>query len=302
MAKKSDAEVMDIASTSLTEDLNGESVDMMDFGIEGSKLTLSQIPILKLTQAMTPEVQDRNLKDIYAGMFINDTTKEAIGDVVEARVMRAWRCRAKFAPRESGSNAIECSCPTFMNPKGDVGSEYGPCSKCMFNNFEMKEHCQTQYHLIVALNNDPRDLYRIILSKTSYKAGRKLDTGLQALGNRFRGKPVYMFKIRISADEVTNKAINSKYFVYKLEVINPVAGEPLIPEEIEDEFKDSFLEIAKLREDAIKYHASLVESKAQERASQESESAFDDLSASVTDSLGLNDEPASNGGSEDVPF
>ena len=300
MAKKNETAIdNDLASSSLTEGLNGETVEMMDFGIEGTKLTLSQIPILKLTQAMTPEVQDRNYKDIFAGMFINDTTKEAIGEVVEARVMRAWRCRAKFAPRESGSNAIECSCPTFMSPQ-DIGSEYGPCNKCMYNNFEMKEHCQTQYHLIVAINNDPRNLYRIILSKTSYKAGRKLDTGLQALGSRFRGNPVYMFKIRISAEEATNKAINSKYYVYKLEVINPVPGEPLLPEEIADEFKESFIEIAKLREDAINYHKNLVATKEQERESQATESAFDAMGESVTASFGITTDAP--GGSEDIPF
>ena len=109
-----------------------------------------------------------------------------------------------------------------------------------------------------------------------------------------------MFKIKISADEATNKAINSKYFVYKLDVLNPVPGEPLIPEELEDEFKDSFIEIAKLREDAINYHASVVAAKEQERAEQATESAFDAMGAAVTESLGITD--TTPAGSEDVPF
>lgn len=289
---------VEIASSSLSATIDGDNIDMMDFGIEGTKLTLSQIPVMKLTQAMTPEVQDRDYRDIYAGMFINDVTKQPLGDVVEARVMRAWRCRAKFAPRESGTNAIECSCPTFMHPQGDFGSEYGPCNKCLHNNFEMREHCQTQYHMIVALNNDPRDLYRIILSKTSYKAGRKLDASLQSLGSRYRGKPVFMFKIRISADEATNKAINSKYFVYKIEVIPPTPDEPLLPEELMDEFKESFLEIAKLREDQLNYHKALLETKEKE-AMDAPAAAFGDMGETIADSIGLGDTP---GGSEDVPF
>lgn len=288
-------EIDNIASASLSTGIDGSEVDIMDFGIEGTKLTLSQIPVLKLTQAMTPEVQDREYPNIYAGMFINDVTKQPLGEEVEARVMRAWRCRAKFAPRESGSNSIECSCPTFMHPQGDFGSEYGACNKCIHNNFEMREHCQTQYHMIIAVNNDPHDLYRVILSKTSYKAGRKLDSGLQALGSRYRGNPVFMFKIKISADEATNKAINSKYYTYRIDVIPPEPGAELLPAELVDEFKDSFLEIAKLREDQLNYHKTLLENKAAEAADAPA-AAFGDMGETIADSIGL------GSGSEDVPF
>jgi hypothetical protein len=104
-----------------------------------------------------------------------------------------------------------------------------------------------------------------------------------------------MFKIKISADEATNKAINSKYYTYRIDVIPPEPGAELLPAELVDEFKESFLEIAKLREDQLNYHKNLLENKEAE-AKDAPAAAFGDMGETIADSIGL------GSGSEDVPF
>lgn len=290
--------------SSLTTGLDGGVGDEMDFGIEGGGMTLSGIPIMKLTQAMTPEVQDRDKKDIYAGIFMNDSTKTALGETVEVRVLRMWKCRAKFFPRDSGQTNVECTCPTFRDPEGDFGSQYGNCAKCPFNNFDAVDHCQQQYHIIVSLADNPTEMYRIILSKSSYKVGRKLEQGLRAIGSRYRKQPVYMFKVLVSAVEEYNKRVNAKYYVYKLDVVPPAPGEPLLPEELADEFREVFMEAAELRNNSIDYHKRMLANKAAEENPDISDSTFGDMNDTVMNALGLEnadkETPAPKG--EDIPF
>lgn len=294
----------DTVSDSFKTTLNGDISDVDDFGIEGMKLTLSQIPVLKLTQAMTPEVQDREFKDIYAGMFINDVTKEALGDTVSARIMRAWRCRTKFAPRESGTTQVECSCPTFMSAEGDTGSEYGLCARCMYNNFNEADHCQTQYCMIVALDDNPHDLYRIILSRTSYKVGRTVDSALQVLRNKYRNMPSYMFKITITAEEAVNRKINSRYYVYNIKVDTPKPEDFEMAEDLAAEFKDSFRMVADLRKESLERHRQMLETKKVEEASTSTtESDFAAMGESIGNELEFGTEPTGvSMSSEDVPF
>lgn len=289
---------------SLTAGLDGESGDDMDFGLEGGEMNLSQIPILKLTQAMTPEVQDREYKDIYAGMFMNDSTKTPVGESLVVRVMRAWRCRAKFAPRGEGNNSIECTCPTYNSPEGDIGSEHGACATCVYNNFDAPERCQLQYHMVVATENDPHELFRIILSKTSYKASKKLENGLRALGSRFRNTPSFAFKVKISVGEETNTKINSKYYVYKVDVVPPVPGEALIPEELKEEFMESFKEVKRLRDNSVDYHKRMLANKAASENPEISNDSFSGMTTDVLNSFGIEDVDAdhSDPKGENIPF
>lgn len=286
-------------SASLVSDFAGEFVGMEDdFGMEGMQRTLSSIPVLKLTQAMTPEAQSREFPDVYPGMFINDATKEPLGDDLTVRIIRSWKCRTKFAPREAGGQ-IECSCPTYGNAAGDFGTEYGRCSGCMFNNFDMADHCQTQYQLIVAMENNPDDLYRIILSKTSFAAGRVLEKGMAALASKYKKVPVYAFKVKVSVKEQTNTKRGAKYFVYKLEPVKPEPGEALVPEELKEGFKDVYLDIAELRKDALAHHQAAIEAKAAQNELDNASSVdkeFASMGAALEDTLKV------AGGSESVPF
>lgn len=266
-----------------------------DIGIEGGAVTFSSIPVLKLTQAMSPEVQDRNFPDVYAGMFINDTTKECLGEEVTCRILRTWRSRAKFVPREAGSG-IECSCPTYNSPDGDFGSEYGSCRTCMYNNFTQSDHCLTQYNMIITINDNPTDMYRVILSKTSFKAGRTLDTALRALSTRYKRQPIFMFKVKISAKEATNTKIGSKYFVYKLDVIPPKADEPLLNEDSIPEYIDAMHQIADIRTAQLEYHKrQLTEKSSFDTAGAQTSTDFEKMGTTLAAEL-------APGGSEEIPF
>ena len=298
MAKeKQTQQVEEVESTSLASNFAGEFVGMEDdFGMEGMSRTISSIPVLKLTQAMTPEAQSREFPDVYPGMFINDATKEPLGDEIIVRIMRSWKCRTKFAPREAGGS-IECSCPTYNDPMGDHGTEYGRCAGCMYNNFDMADHCQVQHHLIVAMENNPDDLYRIILSKTSFAAGRALEKSMAGFVSRYKGVPSYAFRVKVSVKEQTNTKRGAKYFVYKLEPLKPEPGIPLVPEELKEDFKAVYLDIAELRKDAIAYHKTALEAKGNKEA-LDSVFAADKEFADMGNALGN----AITGGSESVPF
>lgn len=265
-----------------------------DIGIEGGSLTFSSIPVLKLTQAMSPEVQDRNLPDVYAGMFINDTTKESLGEEVMCRILRTWRSRAKFVPREAGTG-IECSCPTYNSPDGDFGSEYGNCKTCMYNNFSQSDHCMTQYNMIITVNDNPAEMYRVILSKTSFKAGRTLDTALRALSTKYKRQPIFMFQVKLSAKEATNTKIGSKYYVYKLDVVPPKGDEPLLNEDLIPEYVDAMHTIADIRKAQLDYHTRQLSEKSSFDSQSEPTSEFEKLGTSLAEEL-------APGGSEEVPF
>lgn len=287
-------------ATPVTDFLDSSFDDSeLDFGLENERRSLSQYPMLKLMQSLSPEVQDRSLPDIYAGTLVNDVTKACLGEKVEIRIMRTWRSRVKFPPREEGNSNIECSCPTYNEP-GECGTTYGRCDSCEFNNFDVQNRCMPQYQIVAALGDNPYDLVRIILSKTSYRAGSRLDRALRALGSKYRGKPVYMFKVLLSAEEVTNPKIGVKYYVYKLDVIPPVDGEPLLPPELEHDFKEAFLEVRDLRHEAMEYHKSQIASKAQQvaPAADALGSSMASMSGSIMDSFGSNSELAP----EEIPF
>jgi hypothetical protein len=290
-------------SVSLASNFAGEFVGMEDdFGMEGMNRTLSNIPVLKLTQAMTPEAQSRDFPNVYPGMFINDATKEPLGDELIVRIIRSWKCRTKFAPREAGG-AIECSCPTYNDPNGDFGSEYGRCSACMHNNFDMQDHCQVQHHLVVAMENNPDDLYRVILSKTSFAAGRALEKGMAALSGKYKNIPVFAFRVKISVKEQVNAKRGAKYFVYKLEALKPEEGKDLVPAELLEGFKDVYMDIAELRKDAIAYHKNSLaakETQANLEASNSVDSEFASMGASLERTLAVGSE--AGGLEEEVPF
>lgn len=287
-------------ATPVTEFLDSSFDDSeLDFGLENERRSLSQYPLLKLMQSLSPEVQDRSFPDIYAGTLVNDVTKACLGEKVEIRIMRTWRSRVKFPPREEGGSNIECSCPTYNEP-GECGTNYGRCDSCEFNNFDVPNRCMPQYQIVAAIGDNPYDLVRIILSKTSYRAGSKLDRALRALGSKYRGKPVYMFKVMLSAEEVTNPRIGVKYFVYKLDVIPPVEGEPLLPPELEQEFKDVFLEVRDLRREAMEYHKAQVADKASQVSPVAGAlgSSMASMSSDIMGSFGSSSDLAS----EEVPF
>lgn len=265
-----------------------------DIGIEGGSVTFSSIPVLKLTQAMSPEVQDRNFPDIYAGMFINDTTKECLGESVTCRILRTWRSRAKFVPREAGTG-VECSCPTYNAAEGDFGTEYGSCRTCMYNNFTQADHCLTQYNMIITVNDNPNEMYRVILSKTSFKAGRTLDTALRALSTKYKRQPIFMFQVKISAKEATNTKIGSKYYTYKLDVIPPKADEPLLNEDAIPEYIDAMHQIADIRKAQLDYHQRQLNSKSSLDTTNQASTDFEKMGTALAAEL-------APGGSEEIPF
>lgn len=295
-------------SAALTSTVNGDNVsnegfDISDF-IEGSEMTLSQIPTLKLTQALTPEVTSGEYEDIRPGMFIDDVTKEVLGTEVKFRLIMMWRQRVKFPPREEGSNTIECSCPTANRyAEGDIGSTYGPCAKCNYLNFDAKDHCQPQYTIVVALNNDPHALYRIILSRTSLKAGKVFGDAFQTQYNRFSKYklPLFMFEGILRAKKVKNPKINAVYYVNDLEVI-PVTEVPTMEAELKEEFMQTCLEVRELRKNQIETGLTIAKENMEKRAEENTDTeSFKEINSNLAADMGLEDVPEAEE-NEKVPF
>ena len=251
-------------SENLTTGLNGTKVNYDDIGLEGDARTLGNIPLLKLVQAMSAEAKDRTKKDIQAGMFINSLTSEPLGEEVVVRMFRGWRSRIKFAPMGSG-NAIECSCPT-LNQDGERGTEYGLCAKCEFNNFVPgnTDTCRTQFTMIVAMDDNPDDLYRIILSKTSYSVAQRIERALRALSAKNGKKPLYYFKLKVTAKESNTRG--NSYFVYDIEPLRPSKDEPLLAEELVPLFDEVYKDITDMRINQIEHHNRMIAETASEDA------------------------------------
>lgn len=300
-------------SSALTTTADGGQSGDWEFAdaIEGAQMTLSQIPALKLTQNMTPEVTSRDYPDIYAGMYINDLTKEVISDdkgEVRFRLISMWQSRVKFPPRESGNTSIECSCPTYnarTRGLGDVGTTYGDCAKCMYNNWDSKEKCTPQYTLVIALNDNPHDLYRVILSRTSYKAGSTFSSALKTLMYRFAKEklPLFMFEGILTAKEVKNPRINAMYFVSNLEAA-PVKEAPTMDESLREEFTQAYNEIRTMREQQITFAKQRAEENMNERnEARDTADTFNSISSNIADEMGLTDSAeAPTVENEKVPF
>lgn len=294
---KTEAEVDTVVeeSNALTATVDGgvNSSEDWDDAIEGSEMTLSQIPTLKLTQGLSPEVTSGDFPNIRPGMFINDVTKEVIGDTVEFRLISIWKQRIKFPPRGQGTTAIECSCATVTdNGEGDIGTTYGPCRNCNYYNFYSKEHCTTQYTLIIALNDNPHDLYRLILSKTSFKAGTQFAKALRAQVNKFvKNKPPYFaFTGILTAKKVKNEAVNATYYVSDLSV-KVESDVPVMDENLKEEFTLTYGEIRELRRKQIETSIKIAKANMEERSEEaENEGDFNKISSNLAADMGLEEE------------
>lgn len=271
------------------DEASSEGFNLDDF-IEGAELTLSQIPTLKLIQALTPEVTSGEYPDIRPGMFIDDVTKEVIGTDVEFRLVMMWRQRVKFPPRESGQTAIECSCPTVSKGAvGDIGTTYGHCKTCNFYNFDSKEHCNAQYTLVVALDNDPNKLYRIIVSRTSASAGKNFSDAFATQYNRFAKYrlPLFMFRGVLSAKKAKNNKINATYFVNELKVI-PETEVPTMEESLKAEFIERYKEIRTLRQNQIDTGLAIAKDNMAKRGAERADSEeFNELNSNLAADMGL---------------
>jgi len=297
-----------IESEALTTTVSGDvDTSFEDWGeaIEGMEMSLSQIPTLKLMQALSPEVTSGDNENIHPGIFINDVTGEIIGNSAKFRLIGMWRQRVKFPPRDAGNSNIECSCPTASEfAKGDIGTTYGPCATCNFMNFDSKDHCAPQYTLVVALNDNPNDLYRIILSRTSYKSGKEFAGKLHTQSQKFKklNLPMFMFESLVTAKKVKNAKINATYYVIDLDV-PPIAEAPTMDEAIKAEFIETFKEVMNLRKRQIETARKI----ALDNMKEEADSAtndFKDVSSNIAEDMGLDveTEAATDTAEAKLPF
>lgn len=281
-----------VEDPALVDDSTVEMDDDLDSGLESFTRTITNLPIISLTQPLTPEVQDDERPDITAGVLMDSMSKAFLGKSVKVHVFRAWRARAKFPPRDSGSKTVECYCP--LDGSQAYGTTYGKCTQCPFYDFKTPERCQQQYHLVVGIGDNPDNLYRIILQKTSYKFGKKLVEALDTLKSKEK-LPIYNFVVNVSAEKVTQKHI---YFVFHFDITDERLDPTLRPA-----FSATFKEVHDLRQESLEYHQELLARKKAENASIASEESSKDMEdlANITDSdFKLTaDDPAAE---EDAPF
>ncbi len=204
-------------------------------GFEESTYSLTDLPIISLGQALSPEVGEGKINQ---GDLFNTVTKEKLGDLktpVEIIVYKAWPSRTKFAPRGSKGPKVECS-----SPDGVRGSK-GECKKCPLNNFSLRDRCTEQRSFIVALASAPGALMRLIFSRSNMAVGRKLEKSLIAALNEKKIPHSFGITMLLGSAKEKNDSTNSTYFVFTAEV-----GK-VIPEDQRDELLGYANEAAELR-------------------------------------------------------
>lgn len=225
--------------------------DIADQLQDAPKENLSSVPLIKLLQSMSPEAKDhRTYPNLYPGCIIDSITKECLGTAVTAQdkaalgiedpkdrvesviklyVLLHFRSRVKFPPRSTGINTIECSCMYTIPGQDDYGSKYGACKTCKFSEFGRPDACRQQGTVVFALADDPTKMYRVILSKTSYKAYRSLVDGIMAslktCAKLDNGKalPPFVIPVYLYAKEEENKSHDT------YNVFNVVVGSGIDP-------------------------------------------------------------------------
>lgn len=178
-----------------------------DMGIEA---TVTSLPFVSLLQALSPAVSSGEVEGARAGLLINSMTSELYGQSLEVIVYRPWRSRCIMPPREEGSFPI---CSTLDMKQGihqDLGLK--DCATCELKGIS-NDSCRDQYWFIVAPANDPSNLMRMNMWKSSAPAGRKLLSLIAAESRKYaaKAKGIYQLKFKIESKKVTSKTGNVYY-------------------------------------------------------------------------------------------
>lgn len=236
------------ANTEVKENTEHYEMD----GFEESAITMQTLPIMALAQSQTPEVVEGETEGLKAGVLMNNTTKLPLGAELDLIAYKLWPGRTKFPPR--GDNGpIEC-----FSPDGICGRTYGKCAECGFRDFSLKEKCQDQRFFVVAPDESPNEMYRLIFAKSNFKVGKTLENILKAECQKNK-LPIYGVKFKLSTKRVKNEQANSYYYVFEVKPAGLVAKERLA------ELSANFRTVTDLRKESLEeFYASLEEGKTSE--------------------------------------
>lgn len=238
--KTTDEEVQGLGAVDQVEEGFGRE------GFEEEEVRLSNLPVLTVTQSLTPEVVDGEIPGMKAGILMNSATKEPLGVSQKVRIYRLWNARVMLPPRGEGSFPI-CS-----SVDGKTGSKYGNCAGCPRKGFTA-DSCRDQGYFIGALESDPTQLIRLIMWKSSRANGRKL---VKILSDKSKehNTPIYSVVVTVSAVKKKNEKQNATYWVMDVEFDSVTTD----MEELKG-IRPNFLEASELRERNIAEFAALVE-------------------------------------------
>lgn len=192
-----------------TKPVEPQPVEEESSGIEGfeeDSLSLTSYPILTLAQALTPEtsVEDSGIR---AGMLMNSVTREPIGKSLEVIVYKMWRSLCKMPPRADGSFPLCYSVDRVQ------GSTNGKCAACPYMQ-STKDRCKDQHYFVIAPADEPNNIMRMIMWKSSSPEGRKLSNILKAECSRHQ-RNIWGVTVNISSVQEESKQ-GAKYFVFKV--------------------------------------------------------------------------------------
>ena len=129
------------------------------------------IPRVKLLQALSPEVEEGDLK---AGTFVNSLTSEALPYPLEFVPIFFFKSRIKWFPREDGGG-IECRSANSREP--NQGALFAPtCKECEFSQWTEESEppeCDLIFNFPSLLTEHESELpISLSFSKTSMKTGQ----------------------------------------------------------------------------------------------------------------------------------
>lgn len=242
-------------------------------GFEEDALTLQSIPVMALAQSQTPEVVEGEIEGLKAGVLMNSTTKQPMGDKVEVVVYKMWVGRTKFPPRED-NGPIEC-----YSPDGVKGRTYGECKTCAFSDFNLKDRCLEQNFFLVAPVDNPSEVYRLIFAKSNKRAGQTLVNTLRSECAKTK-RPIYGVKIAISTKRVKNEKANAYYYVFETKVAGLIEKDAFL------DYRPTFLQMTEIRKASLEdFYATLDGNVEDEGSSETLESEIDAVAPGSGDEL-----------------
>lgn len=250
MAKKNEEIKNEVAPAVEEETLGRE-------GFEEEEVRLSNLPVITVTQSLTPEVVEGEIEGMKPGILMNSVTKEPLGVLQKMRIYRMWNARVMLPPRGEGNFPI-CS-----SVDGKTGSKYGRCAACMHKGISSSS-CRDQGYFIGALADEPESLVRLIMWKSSRTSGRKL-VKLLTDESKKHDTPIYSVVVNVIAAKRRNEKQNATYWIMDVELDSTTTDI--------DELKairPYFLEACELRERNIsEFNAYLEQAKAEATEEEE---------------------------------
>lgn len=189
-------------------------------GLEEADESDLRLPMLRLMQALSPEVQDGAARP---GDIVNGLTRQVYGRQLVIVPVKHSKQRVLFPPRGAVERAPRCRAPDGKTPV--AGGEGGPtCAECRFAAWRDREPPEcTQYYLFASLVEGSAEPVALSMASSNLKIAKGL-ISMAKYGPAAR-LPLYGWRYQLSTTEEQNQ--KGRYYVYRVLPLGPVTDRAL---------------------------------------------------------------------------